>query len=102
MSPSPFDPCVLVAVRAFNQFGRHAPQYTLELIHAIRLSNDRFNVDELRTRLRAMPDEKLLQFGEAARCMCTPEANLGKPPLPVYVIQLEEMVAEWRRRHPKQ
>jgi hypothetical protein len=60
-----------------------------------------FNVDELRERLRAMPDEKLHQFGEAARYMCTPEANLGKPPPRVYVLQLEEATAEWRRRHPK-
>jgi hypothetical protein len=49
-----------------------------------------FNVDELRERLRAMPDEKLHQFGEAARYMCTPEANLHKPPLPIYMLQLEE------------
>jgi len=33
--------------------------------------------------------------------MCTPEANLHKPPLPIYVLQLEEATAEWRRRHPK-
>ncbi len=60
-----------------------------------------FNVDELRERLRAMPDEKLNQFGEAARYMCTPEANLHKSPLTIYVLQLEEATAEWRRRHPK-
>ena len=59
-----------------------------------------FSVEELRKRLRVMPDEKLHQFGEAARYMCTPEANLGKPPLPVYVLQLEEASAEWRHRHP--
>ena len=61
-----------------------------------------FNVEELRTRLHVMPDEKLRQFGEAARYMCTPEANLGKPPLLIYVLQLEEATAEWRRRHPKE
>jgi hypothetical protein len=60
-----------------------------------------FNVEELRTRLRVMPDEKLHQFGEAARYMCTPEANLHKLPLPIYVLQLEEATVEWRRRHPK-
>ena len=37
-----------------------------------------FNAEELRTRLRVMPDEKLHQFGEAAWYMCTPEANLHK------------------------
>jgi hypothetical protein len=61
-----------------------------------------FNVDELRARLRIVPDEKLHQFGEAARYMCTPEANLGKPPLLIYLLQLEEATAEWRRRHPKE
>jgi len=60
-----------------------------------------FSVEELRKRLRVMPDEKLHQFGEAARYMCTPKANLHKPPLPIYVLQLEEATAEWRRRHPK-
>jgi hypothetical protein len=26
---------------------------------------------------------------------------LGKPPLRIYALQLEEATAEWRRRHPK-
>ena len=60
------------------------------------------NVDDLRARLRKMSDGKLHEFGEAARYMVSPKANLGKPPLPVYVLQLEETVAEWRRRHPKE
>jgi hypothetical protein len=34
-----------------------------------------FNAEELRTRLRVMPDEKFRQFGEAARYMV---AKLGK------------------------
>ena len=60
-----------------------------------------FNVEELRQRLSKMSDEKLREFGEAARYMCSPRAMLGKPPLPVYTIQLEEALAEWRRRHPR-
>jgi hypothetical protein len=59
------------------------------------------NIDELRQWLRKMTDEKLREFGEAARYMCSPKAMLGKPPLPVYLIQLEEATAEWRQRHPK-
>ena len=59
-----------------------------------------FNAEELRTRLRVMPDEKLHQFGKAARYMCTREANLHKSPLPIYVLQLKEATAEWRRRYP--
>ena len=60
-----------------------------------------FNVDELRARLRKMDDIRLCEFGEAARYMTTVKANLGKPPLRVYELQLEEANAEWRRRHPK-
>lgn len=61
-----------------------------------------FNVDELRERLHKMSDEKLREFGEAARYMMSSRANLRKPPLPVYVLQLEEATAEGRRRHPKE
>jgi hypothetical protein len=61
-----------------------------------------FNVEELRVRLRKMSDEKLREFGEAARYMCSSRAMQGKPPLPVYLIQLEKATAEWRRRHPKE
>jgi len=32
--------------------------------------------------------------------MCSAKANAGKPPLEVFVVQLEEVIAEWRRRHP--
>ena len=57
------------------------------------------DVDELRTRLRKMSDEELRKFGEAAKYMVSPRANMGKPPLPAFVLQLEEARAEWRRRH---
>jgi hypothetical protein len=60
-----------------------------------------FNVDELRARLRKMDDVKLCEFGQAARYMTATRANLGKPPLRHYVVQLAEATAEWRRRHPK-
>lgn len=56
------------------------------------------NVDDLRTRLRKMFDDKLREFGEAARYMTSPKANMGRPQLPVFVIQLEKATAEWRRR----
>ena len=49
-----------------------------------------------------MSDEKLIEYGKAARYMVTPEANLGKPPSADSLMQLEECIAEWRRRHPKQ
>jgi hypothetical protein len=60
-----------------------------------------FNVDELRAQLRKMDDIKLCEFGQAARHLTTARANLGKPPLRVYALQLEAATAEWRRRHPK-
>jgi hypothetical protein len=50
--------------------------------------------------LRAMDDGMLKRWGVAAH-MCTPEANLGGPPREVFVVQLQEARAEWRRRHPK-
>jgi hypothetical protein len=47
------------------------------------------DVDALRTRLRKMSDEELRKFGKAARYMVSPRANMGKPPLPTFVLQLE-------------
>jgi hypothetical protein len=60
-----------------------------------------FDRDALRTRLRKMSDEELREFGKAARYMTSPFANMGKPPLPTFVLQLAEARAEWARRHPK-
>jgi hypothetical protein len=60
------------------------------------------NAAELRARLRKMSDEKLIEYGAAARYMVTPEANLGKAPSADSLMQLEECIAEWRRRHPKE
>jgi hypothetical protein len=48
-----------------------------------------------------MTEEQLINFGKAARFMCSPEANRYEPPREVFVIQLKEARAEWRRRHPK-
>lgn len=54
------------------------------------------SLDEIRARLRKMPDEELIKFGRAARYMCSPEANLGQPPREVFVVQLKEARADWR------
>jgi hypothetical protein len=59
-----------------------------------------WDVNELRTRLRKMSDEELRKFGKAVRYMVSSTANMGKPPLPTFVLQLDEARAEWRRRHP--
>jgi hypothetical protein len=61
-----------------------------------------FDVEDLRARLRKMSDEELRKFGKAARYMVSPTANMGKPPLPTFVMQLEEARAEWRRRHRRE
>ena len=58
-----------------------------------------FDLEALRARLRRMSDKALLRFGQAARYMCSPAANLGKRPRKVFVIQLREAVEEWRHRH---
>jgi len=54
-----------------------------------------FDRDALRTRLREMPDLELREFGKAARYMVSSRANMGKPPLQTFVLQLEEAREEW-------
>jgi hypothetical protein len=49
------------------------------------------DVDGLRTRLRKMSDKALREFGEAAKYMVSPRANLGKPPLPAFVLQRRKL-----------
>jgi hypothetical protein len=58
------------------------------------------DLDQLRARLAKMTDVELRSFGQSAAYMCSPEANLGTKPRPVFVLQLDEARAEWRRRHP--
>jgi hypothetical protein len=57
-------------------------------MHSIGFAD--FDVDALRTRLQKMSDEELREFGKAARYMVSPAANMGKPPLPAFVLQLKE------------
>jgi hypothetical protein len=47
-----------------------------------------------------MSDAELLRYGRAAASLCRPEGNFGRPPRQVFVDQLNEARAEWRRRHP--
>lgn len=64
------------------------------------------DLDQLRARLQKMTEDQLVRFGRDARYMCSPKANMGKPPRRAFLVQLEEARAEWRRRHrqpePKQ
>ena len=61
-----------------------------------------FDEQKERTRLRKMSDEELIREGRAARYMCAPSTNFGKPPREVYVTALRLAKEEWRRRYPKQ
>ena len=61
-------------------------------------TGDGVDLEQLRARLRKMSDAELLRFGKAARNLCSPEANRGKPPRECFVIQLEESRAEWKRQ----
>jgi hypothetical protein len=56
------------------------------------------DLEALRSRLRGMSDRELLSFRKSARYMCSPEANLGKAPRQVFIIQLREAEKEWHRR----
>lgn len=56
------------------------------------------DLESLRTRLREMNDAELLRFCRAAQYMCSPHANMGKPPREVFVVRLEEARAELERR----
>jgi len=57
----------------------------------------RFDLEQHRKRLRKMTDEQFLRHGKATRDLVENDPN----PLPVYIVQLNEARAEWRRRHPK-
>jgi hypothetical protein len=57
-----------------------------------------FDIKKHRERLRKMTDEQLLKSGQLAKYLCSPEANFGRPPREVFVIQLAEVKAEWERR----
>jgi hypothetical protein len=61
-----------------------------------------FTADDFRERLGKMSDEQLLRYGKAARHMADPGYSADKRTVrPVYVVQLQECLAEWLRRHPK-
>jgi hypothetical protein len=46
-----------------------------------------FNLENLRERLQRMSDEELTRYGKERRELLTPQANLGRPPREVFVIQ---------------
>ena len=50
-------------------------------------SQEEFDVEALRERLRTMSDAELLRSGKAARFMHSPGTNFEKPPRECFVIQ---------------
>jgi len=57
-----------------------------------------YTLEEFRARLAKMSDAELIRYGKAARFMSDPKNGKVDP---IYVSQLKECRAEWRRRHPK-
>jgi len=66
-----------------------------------KFATGELDLEQLRERLRKMNDAELLRFGQAAKYMCSPEANLSHPPRQPFVIQLEEARKEWQSRKPE-
>jgi hypothetical protein len=77
---------------------RETPEKPMD---STQFTSDEVDLEAYRVRLRKMTDEELIREGKTGRYLCSPMANFGKPPRKVFVIQLEEVKAEWRRRHPK-
>lgn len=61
---------------------------------------EKFDVEKEHEKLRKLSDAELIREGKAARFMCSPATNFGKPPLEVCVVGLRLCQEEWRRRHP--
>lgn len=62
-----------------------------------------WNVEEFRERIRKMTDAELIRYGKAARYMADPRNSADrKTVLAAHRVQLQECIAEWKRRYPKQ
>jgi hypothetical protein len=61
---------------------------------------DTVDREQIRARVRNMSDDELRKQGEAAAFLCRPDPH--RKPREVFVVQLEELRAEWRRRFPKE
>jgi hypothetical protein len=67
-------------------------------MHTFAGDDGKVDLEELRLRLRKMGDRELQEYGQAARYMCSKQANGNNPPRDVFLIQLAEARAEWKRR----
>jgi len=59
---------------------------------------EEFDIAALRERLRKMTDAELLCSGKAAKFMCSPGANFGKPKRERFVVRLRGVRTEFKRR----
>jgi hypothetical protein len=60
-----------------------------------------WDVEEFKQRIRKMTDAQLIRYGKAARYMTDPRNSADKKTvLDVHRVQLQECIAEWKRRHP--
>lgn len=57
------------------------------------------SIEQIRERIHKMSDAELRKHGRAARNLSDPKKTSG-PPNPAFQVQLDEVSAEWRRRHP--
>jgi hypothetical protein len=57
----------------------------------------RLQPEQVRARLQKMGDAALIEFGKNCRFLCRPHR---RKPNPSFVMQLNEAVEEWKRRHP--
>ena len=61
-----------------------------------------FTVADFRERIRKLTDAELVRYGKAARYMTDPRNSADKRTVSdVHRVQLQECIAEWKRRHPK-
>lgn len=68
--------------------------------HRFKERNNLVDLEELRARLRKMTDAELRRYGQATHYSCSSHAKSGESARNVFIVQLEECRAEWRRRHP--
>ena len=63
----------------------------------------RVDLPALRTRLQAMSDDELVEFGNEMKKLVYPPINEGngKPTVSAFLLQLNEARDEWLRRHPR-
>jgi hypothetical protein len=63
-------------------------------------TNDNIELEQLRQRLRLMTDVEVLLFGETCAQTWALKTKSGESADQMLKVQIEEIRAEWKRRHP--